>query len=139
MGFYFHKEDPAPEKPWITSIKPDKEWMLVLCWWSDDDEKRHFYLIADPACRETEFISPAEWEVIFLGSIKQLRESWLASDMEKIPADTDEKALAVLKTKGSPIGFDGRNMGNEFFLCPVIRNFQPGKEIASPRLYIHER
>jgi len=108
VNFAFYREDLMPDIPWLVTVEINKEITLASYWWSNNDNKRHFYPIVGPNCPEAECISPTEWEVLFLGSLKQLKESGLASQMESLPSDGDEAILAILRTKDSLHGFDRR-------------------------------
>lgn len=137
IDFAFYDRNLILEKPLVASVEVNKESTLALFWYSDDDRKTHFYPIVGPNCREAECIPPFDWEVIFLGSLKQLKESQLASKMEKLPIDNDGVVIAILITKPY-MGFDGKNMANSFFPCSVITIAGKDNILAQPKKYMKE-
>lgn len=127
-----------PKVPMIATVWVTGSYHHGVFWWSIDDETPHLYLLGDLSLPEKEYISHQEWDVIFLGTIAELKDTTLASVMEKLPSGENER-VAILAVNKPMHGFDGRDLTQSVFPTPVINIIGLDKKRHIPRSYVHER
>lgn len=124
------------EIPEVTMVKINDKPEPVIKWWPLGDKIRQmFFPITKPQCPEWEYSSPDEWMVIFIGTLKDYKQTMIA----KIYSPIEGKAknmIALLKTKRSDlIGLDGKPMGNRASPCTIISRAENGK-LFKPEKYL---
>jgi len=122
--------------PEATEVLINERDTTAIKWWAEDEKQQFFFPITNPACPEWKYSSPTEWQVMFIGTIQELKNSSFSSRLSFSQECRTDKLVALLTVNHDLIGFDRKRMAGLLFPCEiVIRVDGKSKQLIFPKRY----
>lgn len=95
----------------------------------------YFFPIPPLDIPEWEFVGPTEWEVLFMGMMKDVPTDWLTPS-SRSSASHDDQHVAVIRTLPHLLGMDHEPMWRRAFITPVVQRVMESGELVLPNPYL---
>jgi len=119
-----------PSEPVLVNTLVNEKATLAVLWHSSIDDQIFLFPTSKPACEEFEYSTLREWDVIFIGSIKQLNDSFLAFKLKSLPVVFHEDIIfCILAINHYVTSFKQEDMTRMLFPCCLATIAESGKLI----------